>query len=202
VEKDVTAAVIPSFLGPLKRVSLVAPLSRVRNFLRMTSEPAGRALQRQLPLEKQDQTEWCWASVGSAVHAYRNGETISQCKVACKVRERPDCCTAPSSSACNSPSSLRKTLALLGNLRGQPIAGPIDAAALDQEIAADRPLCCGLKNGDVGHFIVVIGWYRSGVQTMVKIKDPAFTNSLKEVPLRQLRQGYRGFTWHETYLTA
>lgn len=196
------AAVIPSFLGPLERLSLTGPLAAFLDFFTSSAEPGGRALQRSLPLVKQDQTEWCWASVGSAVHAYRTGETITQCKVACTVRERPDCCTAPSSTACNSPSSLRKTLSLLGNLRGQPIPGPIDASALDQEIGADRPVCCGLKNGDVGHFVVVIGWRQSGVQTMIKIKDPAFTNPLKEVPLRQLRQGYRGFTWHETYLTA
>lgn len=195
-------AAIPAFLGPTRRVSLVGPLRSILNFFGTAPDVPGRDLQRRLTLEIQDQTEWCWASVGSAVHAYLDGETIPQCEVACKVRNRPDCCSAPSSAACNSPSSLRQTLSLLGNLRAPPVSGPIDPNALDSEIAADRPVCCGLKNGDDGHFVVVIGWYKSGGQTTIKIKDPSFEYPLKEVPLRKLRQGYRGFTWHETYLTS
>jgi hypothetical protein len=160
-------------------------------------------LQRPLRLPRQDETEWCWAAVGSAIHQFHSGNTLRQCKVADKVTGRADCCAPPGSSPCNDVNTLVATLTRLGNL-GPWEQDRVTPEDVDREIQANRPVCCGLAKGNRGHFVIIVGWYRSGVETMLLVKDPLEENFEKPVRYRTLSQGYpdAGWRWRQTYFTS
>lgn len=190
------SAAIPSFLGPLTRLSLASPLSP---FLEFFSGQSGRSLQRPLQLDKQRQTEWCWAAVGSAIRKHRGGPALTQCQVAERVWPGYGCCANP--AGCNSPAALQDTLTAIGHLR-QPIYDTIQPEAIDAEIRANRPVCCGLIKGASGHFVVITGWYPSGGEIYLKIQDPSYGSGDIAVAFRKLLQGYRDAVWADTYLVS
>jgi hypothetical protein len=193
---------LPSFLGPTASIRLRAPASGILAFF-SGSATTGAALRSPLPVEKQSEDEWCWASVGAAVHRYLSRQTLRQCDVACLVKGRNDCCSQPSSDPCDAPDSLIKTLTLLRNFASSLPNGRASPAEIDRELRADRPLCCGLTNGQLGHFVVITGWYPAGGETGLLIRDPALGGEEKPVLYRKLTLGYpqSGWQWRETYLT-
>lgn len=190
------SAVIPAFLGPLTRISLTSPLTTIFAFF---SNQSGRSLQRPFRLEKQRQTEWCWAAVGASVRKHRGGSTLSQCQVAERVWPGYNCCSDP--EGCNSPATLEETLVAINHLR-EPIYDTVDPERIDDEIRSNRPVCCGLIKGGAGHFVVITGWYRSGSEVYLNIQDPTYGSGEIAVAFRKLLQGYRDAVWADTYLVS
>ena len=98
----------PQFLQPH---TVIAPGAASREAAsagaRAEAAAAGRPQSGKLvfSIQKQLQTQWCWAAVSTSVSLYFNrSSTWTQCTVANKNLKRSDCCGSPSN--CNTPSVL------------------------------------------------------------------------------------------------
>lgn len=153
-----------------------------------------------VPAVVQEQTEWCWAAVSSAVLGYYK-KPLSQCAIADYTRTKAtwhdfgqvDCCTSPS-GMCNSwnynwgyPGSIQDILQNSGieNV-GNP--GSLTLAQIRTEIQAKRPFVIRWAwTAGGGHFIVGSGVVDSTVYYMnpwpgegAKISDYAWLVSNSE----------------------
>ena len=98
----------PQFIQPH---TVIAPGAASREAAsagaRAEAAAAGRPQSGKLvfSIQKQLQTQWCWAAVSTSVSLYFNrSSTWTQCTVANKNLKRSDCCGSPSN--CNTPSVL------------------------------------------------------------------------------------------------
>ncbi len=111
-------------------------------------------------LDPQLESNWCWAAGGQMVMGYL-GTTVQQCVEANYNVSRTDCCTNPSSSACNqggwpawSNNGFNATVVYGGG--SNPAA--ISFAQLQAEFAANRPVGFGWHwNSGGGHYMVATG---------------------------------------------
>lgn len=151
------------------------------------------------PIQRQTQSQWCWAAVSASVSRYyRPASTWTQCSIANAQWGRTDCCGSGASGACNNPSVLQTALTTVGHLDRQ--TGVQESLqTVENELVAGRPLCIRVGwAGGGGHFIVA-----SGVEddSFVWVSDPGGgTTAL--VAYDTLRTAYRGSgTWTHSYFT-
>jgi Papain-like cysteine protease AvrRpt2 len=188
---------ITSFMGPL------VSLSGDRKASESTPLGGRRSLpSQQLPftMERQIQTNWCWAATSSSVSAYfDNGSSWSQCNVADATLSRRDCCGDGANGACNVPYYLDDALTSTGNF-DRFSNGTEPFGVVTNEIGSGRPLCIrvGWRNGG-GHFLCIIGCGQaaSGAQYF-HLADPIYGTS--QVPTSTLDGSYQSSgTWSHTY---
>lgn len=184
---------LPSFLGPLTPVG-TPPLGGA------PPVPAGGgANPLAFTMQRQSQSEWCWAATASSVSAFYNpASTWSECLVASSCLTQP-CCTAP--APCNIPYYLNTALTYTGNLNaGGTGAGSATFGAVQTEINGGRPVCCHISwRGGGGHFVALYG-YDAATQD-VDVGDPLFGDQTMLYVDFVNRYRTTG-TWDWTYLTT
>lgn len=116
-------------------------------------------------LERQKQTQWCWAAVTvSIARFYDGGSTLTQCQL---VNEEFgaeahgfNCCASGGSADCNQPWYLNQALERAGLIEPDGMkAGTTSFEDFGREVDARRPLACRIgwdKGG--GHFIVLTAY--------------------------------------------
>jgi hypothetical protein len=146
---------------------------------------------------QQEKEEWCWAAVCAGLHTFYDHEPIEQCKIAKEILH-VDCCA--NKKACNEPRFLKLVLKDLGYR--EAIEDIVSFDVIQAQIDKNRPLCCFIEHGKIGHFIVISGYDLHSKQ--VGVLDPAPAgphDSPRLIPFESFRISYNGGTWKETYLT-
>jgi hypothetical protein len=127
-----------------------------------------------IPDVQQEQDQWCWAGCARAVFLYY-GQDVAQCTVADYNWGRADCCTSPTSPACNNWTYL------IPNVQNILSHWSVDSSALwsstsfntvRSEINSDRPVWVRWGwSGGGGHFVVIRG-YNDDSGNKVLYMDP------------------------------
>jgi hypothetical protein len=153
------------------------------------------------PLVEQEQTEWCWASVGQGVRKrYQEPPFLRQCDVANTVKS--DCC---SPGACNTGDSLSIVLKELKHRRGLEIGRALKFSEVYEQIADNRPVCCFIDHNapKVDHFVVIAAAGVVDGEETVGIVDPGEGRE-HEIPQPFAYTdflGYDGGEWLASYKT-
>lgn len=127
-------------------------------------------------MEKQTETQWCWAAVAASVaRFYDSSDTVSQCEVASRVLNTTGCCADP--AACNEDNYLENALAQVNHFRAPLVFEPLPFSDVEDEINAGCPLGCRIGwFGGGGHFVILYGVStdQSGgsVKRWVAVADP------------------------------
>jgi hypothetical protein len=153
-------------------------------------------------MQRQTQTNWCWAAVSASVAAFYRGQTTwTQCAVANAELARQDCCGSGAGGACNQTNTLDTALTTVGHLR-RWAGGAADFTAVQGEIGAGHPLGCrvGWANGG-GHFVVIAGWVEAVDGTRyVQVHDPFYAYS--QTTYQAFLSTYQGVgAWTHSYFT-
>jgi len=158
-------------------------------------------------MQKQEQTNWCWAAVSASVAIFNHDPAWRQCTVVNTVLNAiltgADCCTDGSSPSCNIPFDLRASLLRINHL-AQAFAGPLPFANVQAQIQSGRPIGCRiLSPGPVAHFIAIIGCAQTAAGPFVTVADPDTvapeTTTLSYADL--LTRYIPNSRWDQTYLT-
>jgi Papain-like cysteine protease AvrRpt2 len=166
-----------------------------------TEAPPGGVRLDAYVCQTQEQTEWCWAAVASAISQCFGG-TLSQTDVAVAV-VGPFCRTQPKSDSCNSEQELDVALGKTGNL-ARASRGTCLPSDVEQEvIQSQHPLCCRIQwsgvNAGKAHFVAIAG-YDSATQE-VCVADPR-DGSYHWLQMSDLANAYDGDgRWDATYWT-
>jgi hypothetical protein len=151
------------------------------------------------PIQRQLQSQWCWAGVSASVaRYYAPSTTWTQCLIANAQWGRTDCCGTGAAGPCNNPSTLGTALTTVGHFDHQTSAQET-LQTVEDELVAGRPLCIRVAwSGGGAHFIVASGTEDDG---FVWVSDPGGgTTSL--VAYDTLRTAYSGSgTWTHSYFT-
>lgn len=163
-----------------------------------------------LTVERQQQTQWCWAAVSNSVsHFYNAGSTWSQCTIVNAELGRTNCCTSGSSSACNKSWYLDRALRRVGCLLTWA-SGTLSFATVRSLLGAGRPPCARQGwSGGGGHFMAIVCVFEGVVGALsgagstakrVKISDPWYGDSI--VDYTTFVSGYQGSgSWTHSYRT-
>ncbi len=134
-----------------------------------------------VPQIKQEQSNWCWAACAEMIlHYYggTTGTTIQQCEFADELFGRTECCSEPSSLACNRPCEIRDVSDLYSSqdIHSELVNNPVPFSTLQSEIGDGRPVEVAYfwgDNGGPGHLVIVRGWRIDGNEEFVHVNDPA-----------------------------
>lgn len=134
---------------------------------------------RTLPfnMEKQKQSQWCWAAVAvSVARFFQASSAFTQCRVANAELGTNVCCANP--AACNFDHTLETALAQVGHFR-DVAHEPLPFSDVQGEINAARPLGCRIGwFGGGGHFVILHGASVASaggtVKRWVAVADPLF----------------------------
>lgn len=153
-----------------------------------------------LPFEvqKQLESEWCWAAVSTSIaHYYKPASTVTQCQVVNQQIGRSDCCTNPSSSACNQPGYLDQALQYVGHFASEKGQGTYQDAV--GALNSNTPPCIRIGwSGGGGHFIGVHGCQPN---EYLAVSDPIFGDSIVAYSTFINGQYEGSGTWTNTYFT-
>lgn len=152
-----------------------------------------------LQMDRQDQTEWCWAAVSFSLDRFYDPATaLSQCKVAAQVLGS-NCCE--DKAICNEPLDLAIVLREINRLE-QEIRRPIDSDTLSDLIESKKPIAVGIAWFAGGaHFVVIDGWDKES--NMVSVRDPDRTRGDTCIDLDEFTGNYANAgLWRFTYLTS
>ena len=155
-----------------------------------------------LKLQRQLQSEWCWAAITASISSHYDPESPwCQCKLAARLTKGDqDCCSDP--HACNRPQYLEKALRIVGRLAAPPTAGPLTFARIQKEILAGRPICVriGWPGSAIGHFTLIYGCTKSksGNQWLY-VEDPLYGSSTWLYSEFRRNYQYSGGRWSHTY---
>lgn len=148
------------------------------------------------PIQKQEQTNWCWAGCSTATaHFFDPASSWSQCKVANAELGQTACCTNP--GPCNVYGYLNQALNIVGHFQGMASTTEPDAT-ITAQVNAGLPLGVRVQwSGGGAHFIMVVG---GGPNDMVLVKDPIY--GMSYIPYNTLATSYQGSgTWTHSYFT-
>ena len=152
-------------------------------------------------IQAQQQSEWCWAAVTSSIdHYFDNGSTWTQCGLANDQLGQGTCCNDGSSTSCNCPWYLERSLGRVNRLRAflQAVA---PFPGVQQEINQKDPLGVRIGwAGGGGHFVVIFGYDDATATDYVIVADPIW--GVTQLPYSALVSGYRGNgSWTHSYYT-
>jgi Papain-like cysteine protease AvrRpt2 len=155
------------------------------------------ALQLDLRMEPQQQTNWCWAAVGVSIKKfYRPDSSLLQCELA-SMEFREDCCSNP--KAHDKPWFITNTLKRVGHYKdGEGGSYIVSMDEVQREIVNGRPIVCKVEWETGGeHYICIRGYIGD---RYLRIEDPLHGTVLW--PYDELKTHYLGNgTWTETYRT-
>jgi hypothetical protein len=162
-----------------------------------------------MDMERQEQTNWCWAAVAASLHNFLNtAGAVSQGQVATPVLRDEgqipagvDCSATP--GLCNYPAALHHALTVTGNLEDNGFLKKkhLGFSSIVSWVNADLPVGARIVWASGGaHFVVVDGYRQlaSGAR-QVHVQDPLGEPSF---------QDYNDFvadyppdgSWQDTYL--
>ncbi|MCP1574132.1 MULTISPECIES: papain-like cysteine protease family protein [Herbaspirillum] len=127
-------------------------------------------------VEKQKETQWCWAAVAASVSKFYYARSRwTQCRLACLELGQSNCCKNSASQACNRAWYLCKALQRTSNLRCVRAISPggIHTTILTC-LQKKEPIALRVQWPDGGgHFVLVVGVLvgRSG-RLDILISDP------------------------------
>jgi hypothetical protein len=155
-------------------------------------------------VETQEESNWCWAAISSAVDRYYNPYSfLTQCEVAAEMPGlQQNACIDPEQN--NAPEALQTALDVIG-MGNTPKTLGIDFKTLQSEIDAGRPVCARIEwTGGGAHFVVLCGYqeWTRGVNTLatVDVADPFYPDSTRRFD--DFPTSYHGGgVWSHTYLT-
>ncbi|MCP4675615.1 MAG: hypothetical protein GY854_08955 [Deltaproteobacteria bacterium] len=139
-------------------------MKRIIVFMIITVLPICLLADKQLPVQRseQEQNNWCWAGSTRAI-INRHGTWVEQCAIVNWLFGRTDCCTKPSSSACNqgASSSGADEHAVLEHwgIDSTRRNRSLTKSEIDTEISAGRPFYFRWEwdGGNSGHGLVGVG---------------------------------------------
>jgi hypothetical protein len=152
-------------------------------------------------VETQEESNWCWAAVTSAVDRYYHPNSfLTQCEVVAETPTDVGACLDP--DAHNNAGVLEEALKNIG--MEQFVNGDIKFSTLQTEIDAGRPVCVAIDwEGGGTHFVVLCGYQqwtdgKSFLET-VDVADPFYPDST--CILTDFAESYHGRgEWVQTYL--
>ena len=150
-------------------------------------------------MEKQKQSEWCWAAVALSIERYFSPYSMwGQCGIAAEVLKDPKACE--NLQGTNEPAPLEAALDLVRRLN-ETRKGPLNFADMRKELDAGKPVCVRIKwTGDGAHFVVLTGYKVSpaGLR-MVDVADPLYPDSTRAFD--DFPSAYQGGgEWTDTFL--
>ena len=151
-------------------------------------------------MQRQQQTQWCWAAVSVSVVAYYDaGTSWTQCQMVCQELDQSSCCGDGSTQACNQPWYLDQALTRAGALVRKEPAPSTGLGPANDEIQAGRPVCARIGwSGGGGHVVVIEGYRYDREQ--IALDDP--WSGASDLPVNTFRAAYQGNgTWTHSYLT-
>jgi hypothetical protein len=152
-------------------------------------------------LQRQKQSNWCWAAIGVALDKYLKGSDRTQCDLVQTVKSPNgiDCCAQPDHPLCNSIDQITRVLGKLGVARRTNPPQPQGAVSFDvikEDVARNRPLIC-LHSGATGlHYVLVVGWRLDQQIPWLLVDDPAL--GLRVTVSFADFFSYGGRTWIQT----
>lgn len=152
-------------------------------------------------IQKQQQSEWCWAAVAVSIDKYFNpASTLKQCQlVNSALNSNNDACKTPTYS--NQTFEVANALQIVNRLR-LSLPGALSFDQLRQEIDAGRPVCAAIAWDSGGGHAVIVDAYKvlpSGA-CQVHVSDPLNPSSF--VDFEEFSKRYYGDgVWKETALT-
>jgi hypothetical protein len=181
-----------------------SPLNIVTDIIVLDAKPVATLWQGdQLAflMERQQQSNWCWAANAVSVARYYNGaSTWSQCGVANSQLSRTDCCGTGAGGACNVASVLDGPLRVVSHFN-RMVGATISYTDMRTEIDAGRPLCVRQAwSGGGAHFLAILGYHANAGGEWVLVDDPIF--GPQDVLYTTLVAGYQTTgSWTHTYFT-
>lgn len=115
---------------------------------------ASAAASLNFTMQKQTQTNWCWAAVSASVGNYYGTGSWTQCGVATAALDR-NCCNQP--GPCNVYGYLDSALTITRSFNGMN-QGSLQLSAIENQINMGRPI--GLRcawYGGGAHFLAIYG---------------------------------------------
>jgi hypothetical protein len=199
---------IPEFLGPFESVDLSDGMAgAIRSvfsaIVRLAPGPATQGrLKSDFFMEKQTQTNWCWAAVGLAVNRFFEKPATTQCSLAQRTLQPVgvNCCQSPGSSQCNVNQRISAVLAVVGVTRlGDPAQpqSPVGMDIIQRDIGRNRPIICAMSGGGTNHFVVVVAWALVSGAFYVFVDDPA-AGTRKERTFTAFQTNFEGRSWIQT----
>src|SRR5580658_6149924 len=97
-------------------------------------------------MQKQEQTNWCWAAVSASTSSFFGGPSgpsgapWAQCEIANCALGLTNCCAAASSAPCNIDYYLDNGLTCASHLAGPATSGPSPYPNIKNEIDNHRPV--------------------------------------------------------------
>lgn len=148
-------------------------------------------------MERQSQSNWCWAACGASVGNYYHGSgSYTQCGIANKCQGKKTCCT--NASGCNQYGRLDKALEA-ANSYDTKAAAKASFTTLHDHIDNNQPVGARVKwNGSGAHVMMITGYDTEGEK--ITIQDPALgttTIAYASYPAKY----HNGGTWTHTYFT-
>eukprot|EP01133_Synstelium_polycarpum_P011098 gene11098-12931_t len=156
---------------------------RISNKLKIkTGQPLRATTSLNIPLLKQEQTNWCWAACATMISRYYGHSAVTQCSCANLRLGQSSCCQIPSSALCNVGASDPEVTRLfrLLNLKSAYQASTLSFGLLVVETGSGRPVEVGYtwRNQGTqqggGHVAVVIGTATINNKQVVEVNDPAY----------------------------
>jgi hypothetical protein len=118
----------------------------------------------------QEQSNWCWAATGKMIMSYL-GKPVAQCDEANYRFGRNDCCTYPSSSACNLGGW--PDFSHFGFSSSTTSSAALSFATIQSQIDAHKPIAYSWHwNSGGGHMMALIGYKTVAGSQYVTIDDP------------------------------
>lgn len=193
---------LPAFLQPTTTLNLSRNLFEAMGtvlgsvFKASIATPTSGKLRTAFFLEKQTQTNWCWASVAVAVNRFLGKPAVTQCQVVQKTRHPAgiNCCQSPGSDPCNTAERISLALAAINVTRLSAPAQPQSQLGIEEirsDIARDRPVICAMGGGGTNHFVVIVAWAILNGDPWVFVDDPA-VGGRKERALSSFKTDFDG----------
>ena len=152
-------------------------------------------------MQRQLKSNWCWAATSTSVSYYYNSNSPwTQCRVACTILHRNDCCNDGDPNLCNVVGKLNEALTVTGNYVTL-VFGVLSAAKIQAQINAGAVIGARIEWADAtGHFVAIYGINQINGQYYLNIADPIYGNSI--LPIDEFANRYQGRgQWNVSYIT-
>ena len=149
-------------------------------------------------VQKQTQSQWCWAATAASISKYYNPTSRwTQCLVATNVLNKNSCCISP--ITCNIPWYLNHALSITDNFIS--IHSALTFNEVELELINSRVVGARVEwIGGGGHFMVIYGCKTVNGINYYNIDDPIYGKS--EIAEINFLTAYQGAgSWTHSYIT-